>query len=422
MAPTPPAASVWNRPLLGPALLCLAYTAAAALLFSRMGYFAHLEDVAFSAGDARGYRAIADFLAGHAPSPDPALLEIRPLFFPLLLASYHWVGVPGFLLWQWLLNLTTLAVTFLTLRRLTGNGWSGVAGAGLLALHPTFGVIALHALPESLSLALVALAVSEIVRWGSAGSARSLALAGLFLGASACTKPVYLPFCVAWLGYAAWRLFRGRPRAIGVLAGAVAVSPLVVQLALSALLSGHPGISTAGRVNFEERFFPAVYGFAAHAGFVSYDSRGAREAQRACPTLGDKLRFVSTHPIDVLRAVSGLLASNLVTAEAAVSSPDLIPASRTTRLLEGWSRILNAAMALVHAAVVVLLVGMLPFKAWRVLPGWTLFLAAMALGVLLSSVLTYWQGDRLLLAAVPIWAVAYPAMVLAMVRARQVNR
>jgi hypothetical protein len=47
----------------------------------------------------------------------------------------------------------------------------------------------------------------------------------------------------------------------------------------------------------------------------------------------------------------------------------------------------------------------------RRVPGWMVFLACMSYVVILSSVLTYWQGDRLLLAAVPIWIVAYAAVI-----------
>ncbi len=403
--------SLWNHPFTAPAALCVLYTVAATLLFSRMGLLAHLEDIAFCTPDSQGYKAIADFLVGRAPRPALLLFELRPLFYPLLLSSYHLVGVAGLFVLQWLLAVATLGVVFLTLRRHTGSGWLGLVGASLLALHPTFAFLPLHALAEPLSFVLVALAISQLLRFWSDRHGGSLALACFLLGASTCAKPVYLPFCLSVGAYGFSWLLRERLFSIrGIAATGLSVSPLVVQLVLSCLLTGQATISTAGRYNFDERFLPVASGFERGLGFVPYDSAEARAARARYPSHADKLRFVATHPVATLQAAAHLLKANLLSASAFVRGASDVPAeTRSMHALQVWSGWLNAAMAGVHALCLVVLIGA-QFLANRPVPGGLVFLAAMSFLVLLSSVLTYWQGDRLLLSAVPIWAVAYPAI------------
>ena len=98
------------------------------------------------------------------------------------------------------------------------DGRIGIAGAGVLILHPTFSFIALHALSEPLALALVAAAVSRLVVFFATGERRSSGMDCFLLCAASCAKPVYLPICYAACAYAAWGL-------LGIAGGPAARSP-----------------------------------------------------------------------------------------------------------------------------------------------------------------------------------------------------
>ena len=400
----------WHRPFAAPAVLCAAYTVVALAIFARLGSLAHLEEIVFSAPDAQGYRTIADFFGGGSERPDAELLGLRPLLFPLLLTTYRVIGVVGFVLLQWLLNLCTVLFTFSTLTRITGLRRIGIAGAGLLILHPTFSFIALHALCEPLALALIAGAVSRFVDFFVTGERRSLGTGCFLLCAASCAKPVYLPICYAACAYAAWDLFRKRPRAGRAFAlAALAASPLLVQLFLSFLLTGQPTISTAGRFNFENRFFPVVVGVQRGTG-LPYDQAEERAASAGHPALGDKVRYVVGHPAATVAAVGYLLRSNVLTGSSFVRQPpELFPASRLGEGLEHWSGLLNAAIARIHVLAAVVLMGV-ALRRIRGIPAWAGLLACASYILLLTSALTYAQGDRLILAAVPIWIVAYASI------------
>jgi hypothetical protein len=400
-----------GRPFAAPALLCAAYTVVALAIFARLGSLAQLEQIVFSAPDAQGYRAIADFFGGGSEQPGAELLALRPFLFPLVLATYRVIGVVGFVVLQWLFNLCTIVFTFSTLTRITGSPRIGIVGACVLILHPTFSFIALHALSEPLALALVAGAVSRLVVFFVTGERWSLGMGCFLLCAASCAKPVYLPVCYAVCAYAAWRLLRDRPRTVRAFAfAALAVSPLLAQLLLSLLLTGHPTISTAGRLNFEDRFFPSVVALQRGLGITSDDHAEVRPASAQHPEIGDKVRFVVAHPVATARAVGYLLRNNVLSSSSFVRQPpELFPDSRLGEGLERWSGLLNAAVARLHVLAAVVLAGVV-LRRIRSIPAWSALLACASYVLLVTSVLTSWQGDRLILAAVPIWIVAYASM------------
>jgi hypothetical protein len=122
------------------------------------------------------------------------------------------------------------------------------------------------------------------------------------------------------------------------------------------------------------------------------------------------VRFVAAHPAATVRVVGYLLRSNVLSSSNFVRRPaELFPASRVGEWLERWSGLLNAAIARLHILAAVVLVGV-ALRRIRGIPAWTGLLACASYVVLLTSVLTYAQGDRLILAAVPIWIVAYVSM------------
>lgn len=194
---------------------------------NRIGLLSALEDVVFSTSDAHGYRLYADFIAGKSNVPNPALFDIRPFLFPLYLSVYHLIGIKGFIIIQWMLVITTIVMTYLTIRNITGSGWWGILGVLLIIMNPTFSFISLHALTETLALALLSLAVYQIISYFRVGKKRHLFLSFFFLSLLVCTKPVYLPFLLLWILYAGYRLLRLRR--------ALLRAAILVPLALSPL-------------------------------------------------------------------------------------------------------------------------------------------------------------------------------------------
>ena len=140
-------------------VVCGLYSAVAALLFLLLGLLQSLDQVMFSAPDARGYLRLSNFILGGEEADARWLATIRPFLYPLFLSLHRVLGVPGFFLTQWALNLATVVITFRTARRLTrSTGWA-LLGVGLLLSNLTFTFISLHALSETLGFFLFANAI-----------------------------------------------------------------------------------------------------------------------------------------------------------------------------------------------------------------------------------------------------------------------
>jgi hypothetical protein len=399
------------------AALCLAYTVVAWLGFAHMGLAQRLGEVTFDSYDSKGYLELARFFTGRAEPAAASLIALRPFVYPLFLTLHFSTGIAGFVLLQWCANLVTLTATFASVRRATGSQVFGLLASLLLALHPTFSFIALHALTESLASALLSIAVYGIVRSGCDPRGRFYFLATILLAAATCAKPIYLPFFVVWLLYAAVTLARARrSTAMPGLWIPLAVSPILVQLFLSLHFAGTPTISNAGAGNFEERFFPAVHRFATTGKFVNYKSDEARAADAAFPGLSPKLAFVLSHPGAALRAESFLLAKNLTEGSSFVRSPSAVIADPGLgEQLDDFAEHLNSGLAFVHIAGVLGVAGLL-WRAGREERVATIaLLAILSYSTLVLTTLTYWQGDRLILSAAPAWIVLY-ACLLARIR------
>jgi len=391
--------------------LLIVYTLISLLLFWRIGLIPANQDIVFSTPDSCGYRVYADFLAGEGPRPNLGLIALRPILFPLYLSHYHQVGITGFILMQWLLNIVTLIATFLSIKSLTSSRWYGFVGVLVIILHPTFSFIALHALTETLTLALISLAVYQMVLFFRRRSNGSLFLSCLFLSLATCAKPTYLPFLMLWCLYATLQLIRSecRPKC-AMFVAPLAVAPVVLQLAVVFVFTGNIAFSTAGTVNFQHRLFPAVYGFAHEKGFIAHSTPEAEDARIAYPELRDKLGFVVTHPYATAQATTYLLRHNLVSSSSFTSYPEELISDRSLSSLlmrvSGW---INKVMFPIHfigaVAVIVLLCS-------RAADSWLLLsLSLLSYSVFGLSVLTYWQGDRLILAALPVWTVLYALIV-----------
>ena len=383
------------------------YSLIAFLIFWRVGFLPIVEDVVFSTPDSQGYRVYADFFAGNAPVPSTSLVSLRPFVFPLYLSLYHYIGITGFFIIQWLLSLVTIVMTFTTIQIITKSRWWGLLGVVAIVLHPTFSFISLHALPGSLSLALLSLVVYQISQFLRSGRQRHLFLSCFFLSLAVCAKPTYLPFLVLWIFFAGYCLLKSPIRSLrAAIAVPLSLSPLIVQFMLTFALTGNAVFSTAGSSNFEGRFFPAVYGFSQKEDFVSYRSSEAMDAKSYYPKLQDKVVFVLTHPYATVKTVTYLLKHNLITSSLFTRYPqNLVTNRQLSHVLRKVSKSINTAMVPIHLlgllATFVLVLSRDPDSYLL------FFLTCLVTSVIVFSVLTYWQGDRLIIAALPAWTVLY---------------
>lgn len=406
--PRPPASITFQtaQPLV--IFLCM-YTLTALTIMYLSNHLPNLFQVIFSEHDAQGYRAITDSFFGEEQQLKAHQYALRPFLFPAFLSLYKLANIPTYIAVQWVINLASFSMMYFTLIKHWLSPRQAVVLLVLVALfYPSLTFLTLHALTETLSIFCCASAVHFIVRSLKDHCAYSPPVGLLFLAAATCSKPAFLPFMLIWAIFVLYRLLTSKFKY------GYWLLPTVVLLGLQAIYSVHFAgkmqISSAGEINFETRFFPAVYGFQHWDKFVSYKDPRAIEARRKLPTAAEQLAFVLNHPASTAKATWYLLRKNLTDPSQYPQKPDHItqfnPVSKT---LTSMSKRISKLTALLHlaglCALAYLLLRRLPRAEWPLLGMLTIFLYS----ILLPSVLAYFQGDRLVIVAIPIWLTLYVA-------------
>ncbi|MCX6347889.1 MAG: hypothetical protein NTV79_00085 [Candidatus Aureabacteria bacterium] len=354
-----------NRKVTVPlAILCLAYAVLAVLAVHRLGFSRHLEEILFSSPDGVGYGAVSDYLAGGGEKPRE-YLALRPFFYPLVLSAHHLTGATGFILFQALLSVGTLILVFLAVQRITRSALFSAVAFLVVLLHPTFTIVALHAMPETLCLFLMAAILFCIALFCLHPNKPALFISLFLLSCAACSKPSFLPFFVLWAAFAAFWACREtvkregqriRLLAIAVPALILSVSPVLFQLAQTYRSIGQAVISTASRENFDVRFFPAVYGYVEQDRLVRYEDAEGEKALKLYPDHAAKTGYMRTHPRAALKAAAVVLFENLTAGSVFVGYPqEFVRDPALCHRLYRLSTFMNRRCFVLHAGFLLLL-------------------------------------------------------------------
>ncbi len=379
--------------------LALATVTAAALyavIAINLDLFSWVDELFLSSGDATTFLAVSRWFTGGEPTGHIAQ---RPIAYPLVLLVYRVTGAWG----GWALQAACWVASCLLISgvvmRMTGSPtWRGIA-IFVFAAQVSLVVLTFHGLPESVSIALACLWLwvatgQPMARW----TARRVALLLLLLALLAITKPVFqllvlgfAPLAILW-----WLRHGGRTLASAALVTA-GLAPLVVQIAVVYATHGLVTLSTIG-VHTLRLYYGAL---------VYQELHGLPSLESARLALADEsgwelLRMLAGDPWTALR----IYGHTLVRQNLLVGTPaGLLPPGGAGEALVAWSAAVNQVLAAVHAVMLLpTLWATWTRRDWLMGTCW-LFAASL----ILSSGLSFWQGDRLVVIAVPWWLAAYTA-------------
>lgn len=126
--------------------------------------------------------------------------------------------------------------------------------------------------------------------------------AGVFLlFLTALIKPAFLPVAVISTLFG---IGRNRASALAIL-GVIAI--WTPQLVLTGVLNGKPQLTSAGQLNFQQRFYPAVVGTQELGMFVRQKSQEAEAARARRPGLAEQVGYVLSHPGAMVKTWSWIL-------------------------------------------------------------------------------------------------------------------
>ncbi len=368
----------------------------------------------FSSNDSQGYKLIADYYAslGHSERPEDYLLSLRPFLFPSYLALYKVIGIAGVQLLQVVLNVVSLWMVCVATKALSNRSWIAVIFTMVMALAPTFNFLTFHALTESLSMALICLFAVLMVSHHKHHNPNHLFGTNLVVALLVCIKPIMLPFWILLLAYSVWYALREgvwavwRPLATTI--------PVLLQLLVTFSLTGMATLSPSGSVNISDWYFPAVYGMKEYGKFVGNKSAEAKEGMERFPELKDRVRYIATNREAAVKAYLYTFVFHNLIAGSNFVRPVGYGAEDKQRIFDGllrWSAYLNRIMVCVHTGMAVLFIWLAVTgnKLYREAPQVASYVFALTLIIPLG--LPYYQGDRYVVLAQPLWLVAHAGVV-----------
>jgi hypothetical protein len=362
------------------------------------GFWPAVPGSMFATVDAQTYQEVAEWLYG--VKAETTYAALRPYFYPLLLGGQYLGGVYAIWLMQFLGWLATLNLMGLSAFRLTGRTGAGASLFILFSVNVSLIALTFHALTESVAVCLTTGWVFLWVRrrpaaWRWPDMASLVAIMAILL----VIKPLYqLHLFLCLVVAVGWAFWRGQNTARTWASLALALGPVFIQLGLMFSLYQTVSLSKIGGGTLREYYFSKVY-----------------MRVEGLPDLEDARRAVSDYPTPRMITYLGQapLTASLVFGENMainfLSRSNLVERSRHYYLFL-YSAATNFVYSLAHLLF-------LP-AVWRALRAGPLE-RRLQLGlpylffilVAVSSGLSFFQGDRLIIVAMPFWAIVYAQLV-----------
>jgi hypothetical protein len=371
-----------------------------------------LPDTLFSSVDSQQYKAYGEYLTG---SGDYASTT-RPYLFPLFIKLCYVAG-GSFGVWfvQALLHLWGGLLLFGVVRQTSKSVLSWFMVLFLYGAHPSLAVHTLHALTETVTIFLMALFVYFISRPPHLDSLRRVKAVAV-LAVAVVVKPVFLyVFIIAlvWLIWQEWsKLLRNRMKA-AILGFSLAV--FLIQPVLMKLQHGQFFVSKIGEITLRDYYFRLLY---ARAGGINFPLSEGPSGQDAVLldnavknyTSGDILRFILANPLLAAKTECELVYSNIDSGSQLAGNIDGAEGLKT------WGHFIRkCSLVAFLLALLSFLILLVKRKLHSLFPGFR-SISLLLLYILLVSGISFWQGDRLVIFALPLWLAVYPALYIAAYR------
>lgn len=356
--------------------------------------------------DAHYYFHYGDWIFGDAKATGH--LEIRPYLFPLflklskLIGGYHFVWFCQFLMWLGTINLVFNAVKNAT----KSNAFSWTAGL-LMISNFSFIALTLHGLTEVSTLFLLSVFVFLLSRnLTSIFNPKFISTTVLLLVALTLIRPVFYPLLLLVLctlvPYAIWKTQASSRKHFAVIL--IYLLPLLLQIGLMKVQFNTYSISKISSETFKNYFFTKGY---ADINGIDYKSALSITIDYSPKEIRS---YISKHGAAFFEQYTTNLDGNLR------GNPDFLSAPVNAPKLFRYMQITNEVYYRFHiifGSISVMLFFVLLFRRkWMQLRLLMVILAPLFL-IILSSGISFWQGDRLVLPSLPIWVTLYLYLIYA---------
>lgn len=364
-----------------------------------------LPDTLYSAVDSQQYQAYGAYLTG---SGDYAS-DTRPYLYPLFIQLSAMAGGEfGVWFMQALLHVCGGLLLFAAIRQTSKNLFGWLMVWFFYALHPSLAVHTLYALTETVSVFLMALFVYFLTRKPHADALRRVKAVAV-LAVAVVVKPVYLYMYVLALCWLCWRerTFLLRRRAALILSLSLMV--VLVQPVLMKVQQGEFFLSRIGEITLREYYYRLLYArtegfvFSLTEGGAATDKSTIDSAVHAAST-GTVIKLAAKHPLITAQTSAEVIYGNVD------SGSQLIKKLSEVEMTAHWGYIMRKTSLYAHfLALAGWLYLLLRRRRRQLFPGFRA-VSVLLVYILLVSGISFWQGDRLVIFALPLWVVIYAAV------------
>jgi hypothetical protein len=360
------------------------------------GNLAHPDVNVFQSYDSQTYRAVADWIFQVGANPEAS--SWRPFLYPLLLGLADRAGGAGAV---WLLNVAfwfaTLNIAAAAAYRLVKSYWAAIVVFLALATNVSLILLTFQGVTEITVGALLAIWIYGLSHLTRRPTPSQALWAFLPLTLVVVVKPEF-ELLLALVAVVLLVLsVRGPTPALSGVALAACLIPVAIQVWAMARFNHYLGLSSIGDSTLRGFYVARLY---VTIGYAT-DLQAARLQVQSFSN-PEVARLVFAHGWDAIRVFFTTLKDNLL-----AGSNFILPSANP---------ILNRVVVWTNRAYVLVLVAMIPLVGaalWRARDGRLALLCLAILNILLAGGLSFDQGDRLTVIALPLCATA---LVLAIAR------
>ncbi|MFN3917106.1 MAG: hypothetical protein ACK4K0_05130 [Flavobacteriales bacterium] len=368
------------------------------------------EDIMFSTPDSRTYLGVSSWILGSA---ETNYTLVRPFFYPLLISiTYGVFGVIALWLVQFLMWLISINLIYLSLKRLTCNTVLSFFVAIIAASNVSYLAHTLHGLTEVITVFFISVLVYTVAVYKENYTSAKFYICILFiLSVLTAIKPVfYLPTLFHVFFIFPVFYFRKHWKNIKFYCLIlIALAPIVIQLSIMKSKHDVLKISEIGSYTFYNYLF--LKGYQNHNQIDYYTAKEQIEKL----TKEEKNTYMLLNKKVFIAAFFENLKENLKSS----ASMFVYPVEFTQKSYYNFMNKMNEWYYYIHLLFAFLwlisMIFLVRKKAYDSLM-LNIILAAFLYYIILTSGISYMQGDRLTMPTIPIWLVLYPVVFVELIK------
>ncbi len=358
----------------------------------------------FASVDARTYLDTGKYYLEGFDSP---FAEIRPFLYSCFVYLTYTLG-GTFLLWffQFIFWLGTVILTWKTVLYFTKNKTLSAISVALILVNFSFAALTLHAITEVITAFVLSLAAYQFSRNGSRLKSPGLAIQLIFLLVLLTVikpvfeVPLYFVLLIVFPVFWARNVFKTRKYTLFFF---MSLLPLVFQISVMKTQFQTFRVSRISNNTFTEYLFAQ--------GIERNEKISREDAVAKAYTMSpeEKSEYLQKYIPDYFALLTGNMKGNITGIPLFLHYPYQYKKNSVTLYMEA----VNKTVLIIHYVAIILLIInsiiLIKNKNYSQLV-LILTLSGLILYYLTTSGISFWQGDRLVISVLPLWAILYPVM------------